>query len=442
MSFWSTLTGWFGGAPANPEVGVQRPVMYGTPREIETSVSDERAMKLSAVYACGRIISGIGGSLPLDLFRKDEDGNRITLDTRHPLHQLLKKRPNMYMNAKEFRRTMLACRVWWGNAYAEIGWNAGKPTYLLPIHPSKVTVYRRDDGVKYRIGTEEKGRNLFNRRGENPQMFHLKGMSTDGLIGMSPLGYARHSLGLSIAAEQKVARGMTGVPYGFFTTDSILSNEDREELREIYSELGNPFTGDGSIFLMEGGFKFQEVGMSPDDLQMLESRAFQVADIARFFGVPSVMIDAAAGASASWPASYEQQQMAFLTFTLKEYLEEFEEKVMETLVKDDTAQAEHNVSGLLRTDAAARSQFYSTMAQNGIMTRNEIRKLENLPKSEDPAADELTVQVNLATLDDLDKPDPSGPAGSQPDPGAGANPSSGIQPDPPGAAPAPPGSSE
>ena len=408
MSFWSTLTGWFGGAPANPEIGVQRPVAYGTPREVETNVSDERAMKLSAVFACGRIISGIGGSLPLDLFRKDDDGSRIELDKRHHLVRLLRNRPNQYMNAKEFRRTMLACRVWWGNAYAEIGWSGGKPTFLLPIHPAKVTVYRQADGIKYRIGTEENGRELYNRNGQNPQMFHLKGMSTDGVIGMSPLGYAAHSLGISIAAEQKVARGMTGVPFGFFTTDEILTNEDREELREVYSELGNPFTGDGSIYLMEGGFKFQEVGMSPDDLQMLESRSFQVADIARFFGVPSVMIDAAAGASASWPASYEQQQMSFLTFTLKEYLEEFEEKVTECLVaSNDGAMAEHNVSGLLRTDAAARAGFYSTMAQNGIMTRNEIRKLENLPKSNEEGADDLTIQVNLAGLDSAtEEPEP------------------------------------
>ena len=157
-----------------------------------------------------------------------------------------------------------------------------------------------------------------------------------------------------------------------------------------------------NLMITPGGMKYRGVSMHPDDLQLLESRQFQVPEICRFFGVPTVMVDGAAGATAAWPASYEQQVLAFLTFGLKPYLEEWEDKIPSSLLSPAEQREtiiEHNVEGLLRTDSKSRAEFYASGAQNGWLKRSEIRSKENLPFVE--GSDELTVQVNMTNLEDL-----------------------------------------
>jgi HK97 family phage portal protein len=181
-----------------------------------------------------------------------------------------------------------------------------------------------------------------------------------------------------------------------------LTQAQRDQARELYSRIGDSGIGDGQWWLLEGGAEYKAIGLPPDDLQMLESRQFQVSEICRFFGVPTVMVDGNAGTTAAWPASYEQQQLQFLTHTLKPYLEEWEDKISYSLLTPQdrrTVFAEHNVEGLLRADSAGRANFYSQMVQNGLMTRNEVRMKENLPPID--GADELTAQVNLAPVDEL-----------------------------------------
>jgi len=232
-------------------------------------------------------------------------------------------------------------------------------------------------------------------------IFHIKGMSVDGIVGMSPLDYARHTMGISASADMYASKSFStgGVPRGVLTVDRILTADQREALRRIYEGI-NVKESSGT-WVLEGGTQWVPTQIPPDDMQMLQSRQFQLAEIARIFRVPSFMINDAEK-STTWGSGIEQQNIGFLQYTIRPYLTRWESTVSDSLLSRTDRRKyfiEHKVDGLLRADSAGRAAQYSTYAQNGIMSRNEIRKLENLPPVE--GGDELTVQVNLAPVNEL-----------------------------------------
>ena len=400
MSWWSVFRGAFGGgALNNPDKGAQQSGPFSRSSDAEITITDERAMMVSTVFACVRLLVQTGSTLPMGFYRRTEDG-REKVEESHYLCQLLKYQPNNFQTAKEFRSAMWTQRVLWGNGYAKIRWIGNRPVSLVPLKPEHMTVERANDGLIYHYSTNE-GVTDYTQR----DIFHLKGFG-DGVMGLSALAYARQSLGLSVSADRSAAKSINGKASAVLSLDTFPNDEQKSQLRELYG-AGNTtaeYQNDGGLMIVPGGMTYQGVSMPPDDLQLLESRQWQVPELARFFGVPAVMIDGAAGATAAWPASYEQQVLAFLQFTLKPYLEEWEDKIPASLLtgqEKQTVLAEHNVEGLLRTDSAGRAEFLSKMVQNGLMTRNEGRKKENLKPME--GADELTVQVNMTGLDDLPK---------------------------------------
>ena len=398
--------GWFrgsayhGGALTNPDKGEQANRPEPTTTSANLTVTDERAMQVSTVFACTRLIATTCAALPLGFYARTADG-RNELDRDHQLWRLLKYKPNSFMTALDFRQAMFTQRVLWGNGYAYIERKNDRPVSLTPLKPEFMAPYRDGNSVVYRYSTDN-GVKEFSQR----EIFHLKGFSTDGVTGMSALGYARQSLGLSVAADESASKSIGGRANAVLELEDVPTPAQKAKLREMYGK-GNDtseFQSDGQLMITPGGMKYRAISLPPDDLQLLESRQFQVPEICRFFGVPAVMVDGAAGATAAWPASYEQQMQSFLTFTLKPYLDEFEDKVVDSLLAPSEARsvfAEHRVEGLLRADSAGRSAFYSQMVQNGIMTRAEVRAKENLP--EIAGADELTVQVNMTSLDNLPK---------------------------------------
>lgn len=393
-------------SPTNPDKGLQQSGPPVRPSETGTTVTDDRALSVSAVWACVRLLVESIATLPLTVYEQNDDGSRDEAPKSNYLARLLTVRPNGLMNPKEARMALATQRVLWGNAYALIARDVnGIPRGLMPLNPANMTVDREPGQLIYHYSSEAYGqRKFYNRDGELPEIFHWRGFSADGTMGLSPLAYAAPTMGLTVAASRSAAKAFTGRPNGVLTTDTVLTPDQRAKLRELYSNVGGSEIGDNQWWLLEGGFSYQAIGIPPDDLQMLESRQFQVAEICRFYGVPTVMVDGNAGATSAWPASYEQQVLAFLTFCLKPYLEEFESKVQETLViKNSRIYAEHNVEGFLRADSKARASYYSTMVQNGIMTRNEVRRRENLKPLE--GLDEATIQLNLTPAQDLGKED-------------------------------------
>jgi HK97 family phage portal protein len=383
------------------------------------TVTIDSALQLSSVWSCVRLISETIATLPLPVYRKDAQG-RKTPANDHSLYPILHDQPNADMTAAEFWECMVACVLLHGNAYAvKERTPKGKLIGLNPLRPDWVTVIRtKSGGTIYRYHDPDLRDGYKDYSDE--QIFHLKGFGTTGLLGLSPIAYGRNSLGNAMSVEQSVGSTFRNTiqPSGILTTDQVL----KQSTVDAYADkLGDKFAGtvnSGKVMVLQAGFKFMPIGMNPEDLQMLETRAFAVEEICRWFRVPPWMIGHTEKVT-SWGSGIEQQMIAFLTFALRPYLTRIEQAVKKSLIAPEEQKiisAEFNLEGLLRADSTGRAAFYSAMIEKGIYTRNEIRAKENLPPLE--GGDKLTVQVNMTFLDLLGKAPPA-PANEPGGPPAG-----------------------
>lgn len=395
------------GGVGNEAWGEQLAGPVGHSTESGTTVSDDRALSVSTAWACIMRRTLPVASMPLGMFERTKEGRRAITD--HWLHDLFVVSPNSLMSPLAFRRAMQMQLVTWGNAYALITRSGNRVTALNPVLPGAMSVKRDGNRLVYSYATKDGP-----RRYEQEEVLHLKGFSPDGVMGLSPLAYARHVMGVSVSADKfasySFSRGAR--PPGFLETDQKLTTEQRNALREIYEGFSVDST---KTWVLEAGIKYKNPSMPPDDLQMLQSRQYQVAEICRFYGVPSYLVNDQQK-DTSWGSGIEQQNIGFLQYTIGPDLKEWESAIASQLLpRADRRKffVEHNVEGLLRADSEGRSSFYSQMAQNGIMTRNEIRAKENLPPME--GGDELTVQVNLTPVDELPKVNGNAAQTRQPD---------------------------
>ena len=388
---------WLANGLANSETGVQS--TGGVAQAEAADISDQRAMQLSTVWSCVRLISETVACLPLGFYRTTDDG-REALDEDHRLVTLLKRSPNQSMTDIEFREAMTMQLVLWGNAYARIRRDgAGDPVSLTPLIPGKMDVVRRPDGsIFYQYYTDNAVETY-----EKADIFHLKGFSAEGVVGFSPLALARQTMGLAVAAEQYSAGSFRngGRPLGTLNFEQVLTPDQRKAAHAIYEDITGGAMNNARSWVLEGNAKYNPISIPPDDLQMLESRQFQIAEICRFFRVPSHLVNDSSKSTA-WGSGLEQLDLGFLKYTLTPYMRRWETTIRNSLMRPLEKRRlviEHNVEGLLRADSKARAEFYSNMAQNGLMTRNEIRRKENLPAMD--GGDELTVQVNLTPINQL-----------------------------------------
>jgi len=402
MNLFSLALRLFGiGGLANSDTGKQ----IGTSGDISTdagiSVTDERAMKVSAVWACVQYITNSVCSLPLNFYEKTPDG-RQELEN-HYLNDLFHNSPNALMKPRDFRKAMTMQLCLWSNAYAEIFWNAAgtRPVAIVPLRPGRMTPYLTNGELTYHYSMSQ-GMRIYSKK----SILHLKGFGTDGIVGLERNDYARKTLGLSVSADTYAAKqfangGRSGGGYLMF--DQFLTKEQREQAKALYEGMSETAYNTGKLWILEGGVKYEPDTLDPDTMQMLQTRKMQLGEIARFFGVPEVLIGAGEK-SAAWPASFEQQLLSFLTFTLQDYLDEWEHAIKESLLTGIDKRkyfADHDVTGFIKMDSTTRATLQSTWVQNGLKTRNEIRKLNNDPPVE--GGDDLTVQVNLTPVDELSK---------------------------------------
>jgi len=402
----SLISQMMGGALSNPVEGRLITGPATTRNESGVVFTDDRAMQISAVWACVRIRTQTVATLPLHLYRKTAEGRELVTD--HWANDLLRYRPNNMMTPLDFRQAMQAQLVLWGNGYAHIERSGNRVVALTPLRPGSMTPVRRENEVYYEYATS-KGTHIFARE----SILHIKAFGTDGVVGLSPLRYGAQAMGVTVSAEQHAAHSFSsgGRPAGVLTVDRTLSDVQREQIRKIYE---NVQASDG-LYVLEGGTKYQAVALSPDDLQMLETRVFQLSEIARMFGVPSFLLNDSEK-STSWGTGLEQINLGFLTYSLRADIVQWESALNSALfsTKDQKEYFfEHSLEGLLRADTNARSNFYSQMVQNGLLSRNEVRALENFPPVD--GADDLTVQVNMTPIDQLAKVGKN--AGNQTPPG-------------------------
>tara|TARA_R110000751_G_scaffold65483_1_gene133929 strand:+ start:2200 stop:3408 length:1209 start_codon:yes stop_codon:yes gene_type:complete len=344
-------------------------------------VTEGSVLALSAVWACTNLLSGTISSLPLMVYR-EEDGKREAAKD-HALYRILHDSPNFDQTAVDFWDFMSASIELWGNAYAEITRTNGKVVGLSPVNPDLMTVRRLQNGsLEYRWTQDGRQRELTDK-----DILHIRGFGGAPLGGMSTLHFGRNSFGLAKAIDRSAsttfANGMR--PSGALTFDAFLSPENRKIARTNLVEEYVGAVNAGKPLILEGGTKWQQLTINPEDAQMLESRRFSVEEICRFFGVPPHMVGHTEN-STSWGTGLEQQTLGFQKFTLRRRLKRIEQALeKQLLTPSDRAKGiriEFALEGLLRGDSAARSAFYASALQNGWMTINETRALENLPPVE------------------------------------------------------------
>lgn len=356
-----------------------------------TAVTAETALKLSAVWACVRLRSQTIASLPLHLKSASKE-----LATDHHLYRILHDSPNADMTASEFWESVIVSLDLWGNAYVYITRLGGRVVSLDILDPSITVVKRNRDGdISYKVGED-----IFGAE----DVLHIKGFTMDGLVGLSPIRYQAGVMGAQIDANNAASHtfGNNLKAGGFLQTDNILNSEQRQKLRGNLEYFSKPENA-GKYMVLEAGMSVSSSGvkMNPSDAQLLETRYFGIEEICRAFGVPPQLIGHTDKAS-SWASSLEGMNLGFLTYSLRPTLERIEQAIRKKLLNPSERSQyspKFSVEGLLRADSQGRANFYTTMLQNGVMTRNEVRALEDLPPMS--GGDSLTVQLNLTPLEKL-----------------------------------------
>ena len=367
----------------------------------------EKAMQLSTVFACVRLISETVGTLPCVVYRREgEQGKQA--DQNYPLFYLLHDSPNADFTNVEYFERMTADLCLWGNHFSEIGRGvSGGIVALTGLDPSLVSVGRTTIGsIKYMYADPYTGW----REIAEDNMFHVRGFAktNDDVLGLSPISCARVSLDIAAGSDAVAANtyknGMR--PSGAISTDRTLTPAQRDEERAWLQKMAGGLRGSGGLLVLEAGYKYQQISMNPADAQMLENRSFNVEDICRWFRVPPFMVGHTEK-STSWGSGLEQQGQGFATYTLRPYLARIESAIRKKLIPLADRKlylAEFNIDGLLRADSTGRAALYSTYSQNGVMNRNEIRAKENMGKI--PGGDIYTVQANLLPLEQVGRQNP------------------------------------
>ncbi|WP_245491477.1 phage portal protein [Mesorhizobium sp. M7A.F.Ca.ET.027.02.1.1] len=344
-------------------------------------VTGDSVFSQSAVWACVNLLSGTQSSLPLMVYRTSANGER-SVASDHTLYRLLHDSPNYDQTAVDFWDFICASIELWGNGYARIVREGGRIVSMVPIRPDLVSVRRLANGtIEYRWSYE--GRAFVET---DQTMLHIRGPGGDPLGGMSTLHFGRHAFSLARATDKAAGKTFkNGLrPSGALKFDKWLTDPQRDIARK---ELADKIGADnaGTPLILEGGTDWLPFSINPEDAQMLETRAFSVEEICRFFGVPPVMIGHTSKTT-SWPTGVEQQGLILQKFTLRRRLKRIEQALEKQLLTPADRAAgitiEFNIEGLLRADSAGRAAFYASGLANGWLNINQVCKWENLPPVE------------------------------------------------------------
>ena len=339
------------------------------------AVNERTAMQTSAVYACVRILAESVAGLPLHVFERTANGSKSTKPS-HPLYRLLHDEPNREMTSFVFRETLMSHLLLWGNAYAQIIRDGrGFPIALYPLLPDRMAVDRNESGELVYTYQSDKGQVKLRR--EN--ILHIPGLGFDGLIGYSPIAMAKNAVGLALATEDYGATFFANGanPGGVLEHPGVIKPEQADRLRESWqSQFGG--ANAHKVAVLEEGLKFHQMSIPPEQAQFLETRKFQINEIARIFRVPPHMVGDLEKSSFS---NIEQQSLEFVKYTLDPWVVRWEQSLQQALIlpsEKATIFIKFNLDGLLRGDYQSRMQGYSTGIQNGFMSVNDVRGLEDM----------------------------------------------------------------
>ena len=374
-------------------------------------VTERSAMQMTAVYCCVRILSEAVASLPLQFYRYTDDGGKEKA-VDHPLYFLLHDEPNPEMTSFIFRETLMTHLLLWGNAYSQIIRNGkGEVVALYPLMPDRMKVDRDEHGRLYyeytvydsddvdgRKGTDKVGRTV---RLQPHDVLHIPGLGFDGLVGYSPIAMAKNAIGLAIATEEYGSKFFANgaAPSGVLEHPGTI--KDPSKVRESWQATFGGSGNSNKIAVLEEGMKYTPISISPEQAQFLETRKFQIDEIARIFRVPPHMIGDLEKSSFN---NIEQQSLEFVKYTLDPWVSRWEQAMVRALLTPDEKKKyffKFNVDGLLRGDYQSRMNGYATARQNGWMSANDIRELENLDRiPAEQGGDLYLINGNMTKLED------------------------------------------
>lgn len=368
------------------------------------NVNETTALQISAVFACVKILAESVACLPLHVYRRDRDNK--TLATEHPLYYLLHDAPNDEMTAYSFKETLMLHLLTNGNSYSKIGIDRkGEVSGLYPLQSNRMRVERNDNGkriYKYRptTGENEHMKSSEELTFQSLEILHIPALGFDGLTGYSPIAMARNAIGVAMACEEFGAKFFENGarPSGILKVPHVL--KDPQKLSESW-QAAYGGENSGKTAVLEEGVEYQQLSVNQNDAQFLETRKFQIAEIARIFRVPLHMLNELDRATFS---NITQQSLEFITYTLTPYLVRLEQgfnKALFTSAEREKYFVKFNVDGFLRGDYETRMRGYSQALQSGILSVNEVRSLEDLNSIPvEAGGDYHLVNGNLAKLED------------------------------------------
>lgn len=384
MDFFRAFTNWiFGGLGRYFGLQPIGPTTFDNTQS--PPVGFDGAMQLSAVWACVKLLAETLGSLPLHVYEVTARGRVLAVN--HPLERLLRGKVNQYQNRIEFLESVALNLVMTGNAYVALERDAqGQVISMLPLMSAQVQTVLLQDGTVVHEYTSEGNMRVFS--GES--IWHLKLMG-NGIVGLSVLDYQRDTLNIARGAERSVGKVYAngGKPSGVLMIDRVLTDAQRTMIRENFNGLTE---GDAQrLFVLEAGAKYEPVSLSPQDIELLESRKFQIEEICRWYGVPAVMINHMNGTT--WGSGIQAIIDGFYKITLRPLAEKFElGGSISLLPRNERGRFElaFDFEALLRADLKARMDAYAVGIQNAVMTPGEARAKEGLPPVD--GADQLMIQ--------------------------------------------------
>jgi len=393
--------------PTTPLSGAALLAAFGAiPTASGTYVSPSNALQIATVYACVRVIAETIATLPVHVYRRVPRGRELV--TTHPAARLLDLGPNDEMSPVDLIETLTGHVLLWGNGYAEVQRSAdGSLVSIWPLRPDQTRPVRNSRNALVYVTIDEDGQP---RRRRSDRVLHLRGLSFDGLVGYTPVALARESLGMAKATETYGARFFANDsrPGGVLQLDGELSPDAIERLKASWEAAHSAVSGNSHrVAVLENGLKWQSIGMPNDDAQWLETRKYTRSEIAGIYRVPAHLINDLEKATFS---NIEQQGLEFATLCISPWCVRIEKALNQTLFTEAERGrlfVKFNLGGLVRGDILSRFNAYATARQNGWMTANEIRELEDMNPAE--GGDELLVNGNMVPITEAGAP-PSAPA--------------------------------
>lgn len=364
------------------------------------SVTEQSAIQSSAVFRCVSILAGVVASLPFGVYRSTPDGPEPATD--HPLHPVIRETPSEALTSSTFRHLKMTSLLLWGNGYARVAKKRRRdvdaPVELLFLRPDKMKAERKAGRLVYTFTDDDGKTELL----DAATVLHVPGLGFDGVKGESVIANAgQEAIGLSFSLERMLGQlhANAARPSGVYTQPEKLKPEALKNLKAAFRDLYEGLDNTGRTVFLDAGAKWEPMTINPVDLETLAARRFQVADIARLFGVPLFLLGETEKTT-SWGSGLEEITASFVRFTVRPWLVAFEQEYNRKFrglgLLAEGEFVEYNLEGLLRGDSKTRAEFYASGIQNGWLQPNEARRRENLPP--DPAGDVLYANGTLQPL--------------------------------------------